>query len=103
MGLFVSRGCALRLVLLEPHSLIHHSLIQYHLVSEMVEEMVMGVGVRPSELDAELWSSDNPVGLEVDMRKPMLLPMVKCVSMKPLLCVAFNFLSILLFMNCLVI
>lgn len=72
MGLFVSRGCALSLVLLEPHPLIHHSLIQYHLVSEMVEEMVMGVGVRSSELDMGLWSSDNLVGLEVDtaMSKP---------------------------------
>lgn len=72
MGLFVSRGCALSLVLLEPHPLIHHSLIQYHLVSEMVEEMVIGVGVRSSELDMGLWSSDNLVGLELDtaMSKP---------------------------------
>ena len=32
----------------------------------------MGVGVRSSELDMGLWSSDNPVGLEVDtaMSKP---------------------------------
>ena len=66
MGLFVSQGYALRLVLLELYPLIHHSLIQYHLVIEMVEEMVLGMGVRSSELDTRLWSSGNPMGLEVD-------------------------------------
>lgn len=72
VGLFMSRDCALRLVLLKVHPLICHSLIQYHLVSEMVEEMVMGVGIRSSELNMGLSSSDNPMGMEVDttMSKP---------------------------------
>ena len=65
IGLFVSRECALRLVLLELYPLIHHSLIRYHLAKEMVEE-------RLSELGMGLSSSNDHVGIEEDvtMSKP---------------------------------
>ena len=47
----------------------------------MVEEMVLGVGVRSSELDTRLWSSDNLVGLEEDT---MMLKPSSSSSKKPL-------------------
>jgi len=65
MGLFVSQECAFRPVLLELYLLIHHSLIQHHLVSKMVEERVVSK-VRLSKLDTRLSSSNDPVGMEVD-------------------------------------
>lgn len=69
MGLFVSRECAFRCVLLKLYPLVQHSLVQHHLVSEMAEE---GTEVRSSEHDTGLSFSDNPVGMEVDivMSKP---------------------------------
>ena len=72
MGLFVSRECAFRRVLLKLYPLIRHSLIQHHLLSEMAEEGVVGTEVRLSELDTGLSFSDNPVDMEVDtvMFKP---------------------------------
>ena len=74
MGLFVSRECAFRPVLLELYHLIHHSLIQHHLVSKKVEERVVVSKVRLSKLDTRLSSSNNPVGMEVDtmLSKPSI-------------------------------
>ncbi|KAL0004881.1 hypothetical protein SO802_012442 [Lithocarpus litseifolius] len=65
MGLFVSRECAFRPVLLEPYLLIRHSLIQHHLMSKVVEERVVGSKVRLSELDTRLSSSNDLLGIEV--------------------------------------
>ena len=56
----MSRECTLRLVLLELYPLIHHSLIQYHLAKEMVEE-------RLSELGMGLSSSNDHIGIEEDV------------------------------------
>lgn len=80
MGLFMSRECAFRRVLLKLYPLIQHSLIQHHLVSDMAEEGVVGAEVRLSELDTGLSFSDNPMGMEVDtmMSKPSTL-----FSLKP--------------------
>ena len=44
-----------------------YPLIQFHLVSEMVKERVVSSEVRLSELDTRFSSSDNLVGMEVDM------------------------------------
>ena len=67
VGLFVSQEHAFRPVLLELYPLISHSLIQYHLVSKMVEERFVGSEVRLSELGIGSSSRNNLMGIEEDV------------------------------------
>lgn len=62
VGFFVALDFACRPLLLELYPLI-----QYHLVSKMVEERVASSEVRSGELGTSLSFSNDLVGMEVDM------------------------------------